>query len=257
MSIIRTYEDVENHPHFPLFSASFDNNDMAYALDLPAFADWRKTGERADHFVLPRSDQNPVRPKFGLAHVYEYALFKELTKSMPNKSASVVILNEFSTMRQKAMAHFDGRFGRLNEDLLDLLNGSGVFEKLPEGASWRDELRASFRVMVDFPWLGFDPEIFDRSPERIANPLMWIIAPDLNSEDQKALYKVIRTTGETSLVSALEIITAKVKRVYSDPLDIPDYRSTIILNVTGLLADVERKLLIRLRGKRLKSGHED
>lgn len=64
-----------------IYTAEFSNADVARALDMPNFPDFRKSLERRGAASFPsNTHQNPARPTFGLVHVHQYAVIAALKK---------------------------------------------------------------------------------------------------------------------------------------------------------------------------------
>jgi hypothetical protein len=248
---MRTVRDYENHPLFGLASARYNNADVAFALDLPNFTDWRKSEERAGFLNLPRRDDNPARPAYRLGHVYEFALKQELNRHMSRESAFVVLRAALSRVAARAMTFSGGRIENLDEEMRDLIKGDDFAREAGTATALEN-----YALLVSYPLIGFDPEMLDRSPERFANPVMWVIAPDAGATNG-TIYRIVgdddgtveKITGSASFIAGLDALTTMSRNVQ----DLPgNYRSCVALNVTGLLSDIDTKLTKRLNARRLK-----
>lgn len=250
-----TMKDWEGHPLWPLSTKSFDNHDAAFALEIPSFTDWRKSWERAQLSTLPRYDANPVRPTYRLGHIYEYALLKEIAKTRPKHVAAYVVREQFRAMSNRAKGLI-GRFGGLERDLQEVVSSNKTQNELDGAEAASYHKWDAFGYLVDFPLLGFDPEILDRSSERNAKPIFWLIPPDIDEDSEGFTHgRSLTLTGEYSLADALKLLS-EFRRQFDGSPELPTFLSAQAINVTEILSNIDRKLTIRLSGRRIKGGDE-
>ena len=243
---------------------TYDNADMAFVLANPNFTDFRRNAERGGFVHMPRKDENPVRPRFRAAHIYEYALLGALSQNMTKERAGRVILRQFIEMI--------GSFWKTRIRELDLETAQAITyaRQVPADEETTGESSVgepALWLLRDFPQFGFDPPFLDRSPERQANPLVWLLLPDAGVERRKgwpssdgapdsdgvAIVREPLTTKE--LFGAL--VRAEQQRpghheVYAGEPVIP--HSCVALNVTSLLTEIDRRMQIRAHARALKGA---
>jgi hypothetical protein len=245
-----TIEHWQAHPLYRLATASYDNHDAAFALDIPGFTDWRKGWERGALLALPRHDENPVRPRYRLGHIYEFALLHELERMMSKRHAASVVKRRFRIMASRSGDAAERR-AELDDGLRNIVDNNETLGKIeappPEVAeAWQD-----FGYLVDWPLLGFSPDFLDRSPERIAAPIFWVVDRDSDADEHPV--PVTKVTGDTSLSGAL----AALER-HGSPYGsrMTKRFAARVVNVTSLLAEIDSRLKVRLDGRRLKGDDE-
>lgn len=242
-----SFDDIEQHPLHDLMAARYDNADAAFALNIPNFTDFRKAGERKSkggegYFYLPRDEENPVRPTYRLANIYEYALHKEISRSKSKEVAGLVNHSMFKEMRHRA----GDRLDNYDDEVRVAVYHNYSFHDDPEDS------RHTLGLLVDYPWVGFDPAVLDRSDERLKNPLFWVIAPDITADEERIECKLKTCDGTVALVEALNSLNALWSGAYYKAGD--NFHSAITVNVTSVLKSVDDRLRVRLRGRRLKGG---
>ncbi|MFK8250671.1 hypothetical protein [Ancylobacter terrae] len=246
---------LKNHPLAPLFRARFDNNDVAFALDLPTFPEWRKNWERGQTaFHLPRNDANPIRPKYCYAHVIEYALSLAFSKITTKAVASHITWRVLSFNRDTA----DDRFNKYDAATKGIIVSNNSFQDMGKSLDLEIYERSKYWPLVDFPAVGFDPLYLDRSPERLANPLIWVLAPDITEASDFSLSShAIWLTECLPVDGVLQKLSARRwhgSTDYDGPG--PRYHSAHIVNVTRLLWETEARLRTRLEGKGIRGEDE-
>lgn len=226
-----------------LLNARYDNADMAFALGVTNFPEWRKNTERNTLMALPRIDENQARPTFRIGHIYEYALRLELGKHMNRDGASAFVVALFEEMRGNACR----RFNKLDSETNTAIAFDGLLERYMEESSVKAP--ADNYWFVEYPALAFDPLFLDRSPERLAAPLLWVLPP-AEAGRHAGCPMVIGPTVDT--VEMAKRMTDALRSVQIDPNAVEPVRSVTVLDLTTLLNEIDRRLSIRLHSRRLR-----
>jgi hypothetical protein len=236
-----------------IYQASFDNADVAFAVDLHDFPNFRKNLEKVRAVCLPRIDENPVRPRFRIGHIYEYAILKELTTYLSKEAAGQIVAEFFNEMKRRGR-HLP------RAEVVAIENASREAE-YARNSSTGD---IGNRLFVENPWLAFSTDFLDRSEERKQNPLLWIFPPQAHY----AQFSVLATTeSQVSVTGITEKFSKKLHGIYTnlassgrfiDGNEVSVSFSTInlnsisTLNVTNLLLEVDRRLELRLHTRQLR-----
>lgn len=226
-------------------AASYDNADVAFALGLHNFPEFRKNLERIGAVNVPRIDDNPARPKFRLGHIYDYALISEFMKSMSKEQAGTVVRIFFRGMHSRAVR----RFNDLPEEDREAIYHDGKQAEYADASGVKAP--AEYGWFADYPWLAFDQEILDRSEDRMAKPVLWVVPGD-NNLSRSATGAFIGPN--LNIQETCERLTETARGFYVDPDVVDPVRSLVVVNVTDLLSEVDRRLGIRLRAKKLRGG---
>lgn len=226
-----------------ILKAKFDNADVAFALGHHNFPDFRKNLERAGLVCLPRIDENPARPKFRIAHIYEYALSIAVAQHMTRESTGVAVRNLFDFMRGRACDRLNKldnttRRAIIYDGMQDLYLAESAV-KAPVENGW----------FVDYPWLAFEPALLDRSPERMAKPVLWVAPPP---EHLFGLDPVLVDGPALDVVTIMANMTKVRRGICLDPDAVESIETVNVFNMTALLSEVDRRLDIRLAGRRLR-----
>lgn len=226
-------------------AASYDNADVAFALDLHNFPEFRKNLERIGATNIPRIDENPARPKFRLGHVYDYALALEFSKSMSKEQAGTVVGIFLSLMQGRAV----GRFNDLSAEDREAIHYDGKRHEYVENNSVKAPIDHGW--FADYPWLAFDPEILDRSEERAAKPILWVVPGDTGLARSA---NVSLIGPDVNVPAVCDGLTEMARKHYSSADMIPPVQSLVVVNVTALLSEVDRRLGMRLRARQLRGA---
>lgn len=226
-----------------LLTAEFDNHDAAYALEIPSFGDFRKNLERGNTACLPRFDETYNRPRFRLAHIYEYALLHVLLKNYSKDQAHRLVWSWFAMMNSESrdrsadaansVQQIDGKFrgyaGRAGQANLDLL------------------------LFVYNPEIAFGPWVLDRSGQQepcylICRqlPLMWeSIDQNQDIVHTPCYFNVVMASGHQSISGALDALKGRFLKNHNGPFT-DDYFGFTAINLSKLLGTVDERLAARL-----------
>ena len=226
-----------------LLNAHFDNSDVAFALGQTSFPDWRKNLERQVLMALPRIDEIPTRPKFRIGHVYEYGLFLQLMKFMSRDSASQVVVRLFRNMGKGAC----DRLNHLDDETRHAILYDGLTSRYLEESSVKAP--ADNYLFVEYPGIAFDPQFLDRSPERLAAPLLWFVPSAFDT----VTAGIPTMDGPTiDVVAVMKRMTEELWRINLDPSVVEPINSVTVVNITATLVEIDRRLTIRLHSRKLR-----
>lgn len=246
-----------------IYQASYDNADAAFALNIHDFPNFRKNLEKVGAVCLPRIDENPLRPRFRIGHIYEYAILSELTSYLSKETASNLVSWFFNAMKGKAPPISAAEFSAISND--------GRDDDYSSKSSVGD---VKNRLFVDYPWLVFSPDFTDRSEERQQNPLLWIFPPQ---GSHVSLAKLSTIGSEVNIIDIIRKFNLEIQSWYRNlvgsgrgfsirdgeafrtslTFDAPDLlptpiSSVSIINITSLLQRIDQRLEIRLHTRQLR-----
>ena len=232
-----------------LYRAEFDNHDCAYALGIPSFGDWRKNREKTKPFIVPRIDQSPVRPRFRLANVYEYALHDALSYNYTTVQSHSIVWGFFSSFRDTICFRLNN-LERKKQDIVLAAGPADDSEDVTDPRRVRDPI--GYHIFAEFPELAFGPEVLDRSAEREEKPLLFIIRPDARrgTVDERPM-----PSPDTDFVFAdgFEDIRAAIGRADARKTSISGGSTHnlwpcgfVAVNLSELFGDIDYRLGLRL-----------
>ncbi|MEO5375484.1 MAG: hypothetical protein H7840_14635 [Alphaproteobacteria bacterium] len=234
-----------------IYKASFDNSDVSFALGIHDFPVFRKNLERVllSHCLslyVPRVDENPARPRFRLAHIYEFAIINELSKVLTRERAVGVVRHFFNIMDGEAML----RFLTMDEETKKEIESDDMWKRCTDDEV--NQVNGGHRRIAYFPWLTFYPAILDRSKERQNAPTFLVIPSDPGEyRSTQDMWELVE--GPSIDINELcEAFTARIRDKDPDPDLIAPIRSVVAVNVTALLSAVDRRLHKRLRARALR-----
>ena len=245
---MQTIQDVKAHPLFPLFGARFDNHDAAYALGIPNFTDFRKMLERDNLLSFPRRDENPARPRYRLGHIYEFAMLDALAR-MTTKKTAAAVFRYFIEPHHHEVRLGNNAWQKISPDLKKIIQSNNSFESWDSDGDKTNPDPNGLHLFVDHPWFAFG-KLLDRSEEAMSKPYSLAIAPDVGADhyQDRVEFSVVALTADATMNTILNELNS-VRQNYLGVW--ADFQSAHILNVVGLFARIEKKLLLRVQGREL------
>lgn len=252
-----------------IYRATYDNADAAFALGMHDFPGFRKNLERLERVEaaratvegdgggvlmnMPRIDENPVRPQFRVAHIYDYALIHALSKSMSRESAVRAVGALWRGMRQRGADRLNALDDETRHAIIADLRES--WQRYADESSVKAPADNGF--FVDYPWLAFDPEMLERTERRLECPLLWVLPADSWAARHTFLLTFDDPEDRPRISDWCTSLSKRLRMVFAasapdEQADIAPVRSVVVVNVTALLADVDRRLEMRVRARRLK-----
>jgi len=240
---------IADHPLADLVRARFDNADVAAALDLPTFPDWRKNLERLSAFALPREDKNPARPRYRYAHVVEYALNSAVGQVTTKAAAARVVAFRLRLLSDEAAENFHN----LSPEDQELLFAAGL--PLPtDNLTYKEVERWKLDLLARVPLLSTGMGLFRREEGKSA---LLLVAPEIADSEEGTEYRLHYQTREAiSVEEGLRLLSNVRWRGNSGSYGEPNYRAAGIIDVAGVLRDLDKRLRTRLAA-RLIVGEDD